>query len=412
MRQSPIDNLHLASEAIFLEYGDAAAAETPAGVPVRVVGTYGDLPLEYAAIRRGCALFDEPWRAVIEVTGPDRREFLNRMITQELKDLTPGGVRNAFWLNRKGRIDADLIVAELGPADGDRMLMLCDVHSAKRAIDGLNAYIITEEVTLADRTEQLHMLSLHGPTAAKLLEGIAATAPAEKSTATTTIAGHAATIIRHDATGDPGFLIVVDGAAASDVFRTLIEQGHDAAHGEHGGGVTSTNRLAGEVKLRPAGWMAFNMARIEAGSPLYNIDFGPESLPAESGVLKDRVSFTKGCYLGQEVVARMYSRGHSKQELVAVRFEAVRPVADEAPLLPEGGAPLSPEGGEPIGAITSSTLSPMLGSIPIGFAQVKQAHKAPGTKLMTTADGQPVGAIVQESLRFWSRGNSSGTAGN
>src|SRR5439155_2357027 len=99
--------------------------------------------------------------------------------------------------------------------------------------------------------------------------------------------------------------------SAVAIWQQLIEAGHDQNHGAAVlRGVPAT--LGAQVRLRPAGWHAFNIARIEAGTPLYNIDFGPESLPAESGVLLGRVSFTKGRYFGQEVVARMQSRGHSK----------------------------------------------------------------------------------------------------
>jgi folate-binding protein YgfZ len=145
--------------------------------------------------------------------------------------------------------------------------------------------------------------------------------------------------------------------------------------------------IGARVGLRPAGWHAFNIARIEAGSPLYYIDFGPDSLPAETGVLEDRVSFKKGCYLGQEVVARMHSRGHSKQVLVGVDFDTVPDPTTGFPLQPLGGTPVhlaTPVTGkdEPVGMVTSSTLSPMNGSRPVALVQLKQAHIAPGTALV------------------------------
>src|SRR5262245_1256909 len=108
-RVSPIQALHERAQAVLMPYGHD---ERDPGIPL--VATYGELELEYAAIRKHAALYDQPHRAVIEVTGPDRIDFLNRMITQELKGLSQGEVRRAFWLNRKGRIDADLRVIELG----------------------------------------------------------------------------------------------------------------------------------------------------------------------------------------------------------------------------------------------------------------------------------------------------------
>jgi folate-binding protein YgfZ len=151
----------------------------------------------------------------------------------------------------------------------------------------------------------------------------------------------------------------------------------------------------------PAGWLALNIARIEAGTPIFNLDFGTSSLPAETGVLDDRVSFTKGCYLGQEIVARMHARGHPKQVLVAIAFASVLEPAGGLPRLPETGAALSLAGAtEVIGQVTSSTLSPLRASSPIGFAMVRYAHRAAGTVLTTVVEGVEVKGVIQEGLSF------------
>jgi folate-binding protein YgfZ len=337
---------------------------------------------------------------LIEVTGADRLEFLNRMVTQELKGLAPGSVRRSFWLNRKGRIDADLRILNFV----DRILLETDIHAAARTIQGLSAFIITEDVTLRDLTVSTHRLSLHGPAAPLLLSHVAGVQGLETDrSASGRIAETEVTIFREDSTGEPGFELIVPSQAVSQVYTQLIQQGHDPNHGaaalrESGGS------LQDQVRLRPAGWHAYNIARIEAGTPLYNIDFGPNSLPAETGVLDDRVSFKKGCYLGQEVVARMHSRGHSKQVLVGIKFDVVKSPDDFA-LQPGEGAELFPlvddkPGPEPVGAITSSTISPMLGSAAIAFAQVKQSQQAAGTVLATTVDGVTINGTTQPSLAF------------
>lgn len=158
-------------------------------------------------------------------------------------------------------------------------------------------------------------------------------------------------------------------------------------------------------KVRPAGWHAFNIARIEAGTPVYLIDFGPDSLPAETGVLLDRVNFKKGCYLGQEIVARMNARGHPKQQLVGIRFEV-----DEAMRDPQTGLPPQPVtgtvlslagGGAEVGVVTSATLAPMLSSSPIAFAQAKWDHIAPGTKVECRTDRGTIAGAIQDGLKFW-----------
>ena len=114
----------------FLSYGPAGRDAAGA---CELVATLGDIESEYAAVRRGAGLLDSPHRATILVTGTDRRDFLNRMVTQELKDLNGPMARQAFWLNRRGRIEADLLLVELG----DRLLVDLDIHCAEQAATSL-----------------------------------------------------------------------------------------------------------------------------------------------------------------------------------------------------------------------------------------------------------------------------------
>ena len=170
-----------------------------------------------------------------------------------------------------------------------------------------------------------------------------------------------------------GLELIVPASEALNIYTSFVERAgeHDGHGAPHAG-----EAAARPARLRPIGWHAYNIARIEAGTPVYLIDFGPDSLPAQSGVLHDRVNFKKGCYLGQEIVARMHSRGHSKSQLIAIRFEP-----EESSRDPETGLPPQPVTGaavllaaaEPmeIGTITSSTLAPMLSSSPIAFAHLK-----------------------------------------
>lgn len=407
-RISPLRPLHQQAEAALAVYG-------PPEADVQVVETFGELELEYAALRKACVLLDQPHRAVLEVTGADRLDFLNRMLTQELKGFEAFHVRNSFWLNRKGRIDADLRLIELGSAEpgtpaGGRMLMDLDFHAAKRTVEGLSAFIITEDVQVRDLTEERHRLALHGPTAVALLREVSkpVAGPTIEDLSpgracVISIGGHAVVVDRDDSTGEVGLEMVLPVDAAVAIYQQLVETGQ--VHNGNG-----EQEPASRFRLRPAGWHAYNMARIEAGRPLYNIDFGPDSLPHESGVLRDRVSFTKGCYLGQEIVARMESRGHSKRSLVAVRCEQQMMPVDAGgismPRQPETGSHVwaaSAADGDPVGAVTSSTLSPMLGAVPVCFAMVKPGFREPGTELLVAADGGRIKGVVQEGLRFWKR---------
>src|SRR5438477_3979261 len=122
----------------YLPFGIAAADGSPT---CEVVASFGDVEAEYAAIRRGAGLFDSPHRGTIQVTGKDRQEFLNRMLTQELKDFSAGKVRETFWLNRTGRIDADLLLIELG----DRTLIDVDIHQAAKTVRTLGEFQFAED---------------------------------------------------------------------------------------------------------------------------------------------------------------------------------------------------------------------------------------------------------------------------
>jgi folate-binding protein YgfZ len=377
------------------------------------------------------------------------------MLTQDVARLEPGQSCNSFWLNRKGRIDADLRITrwERDGDDGDVFSADLDAGSVETFIRTLSAYVITEEVrfTIRTRVDQIsgvpsrndnpngtsHRISVHGPKAADLL--FAATAPdyqerilaLEPNQATWLPIGGAARVDRHDTAGVPGYELLVRHDDAADVYRTLLRFGRPdfmastteyASADERGAAIAARHDSPAEsrfatpasIRLRPCGWFAYNIARIEAGTPLFKIDFGPDNLPAETGVIDDRVNFKKGCYLGQEIVARMHARGHPKQRLVALRFDDdLPPGPDGLPPLPVQGdrilAPATSDTGatigaqgeaRPIGSITSSTFSPMLGRVPIAFAMVAWAHVAPGTRVLVETEGSLVGATVQEGLRF------------
>ncbi len=406
-RISPLRRRHQEAEASLVSYGPADHADGT----VELVETYGELELEYAALRKHCVLLDQPNRAVLEVVGRDRLAFLNNMLTQDLRDMGPHRVRRAFWLNKKGRIDSDVRVIDLP----NRTLLDVDIHAADRTLKTLNAHIIADDVTISPRTEQTHRFALHGPTglellkfAAELTTGADASGPLfdqfEPGTATVIrVAGHEVVVFREDCTGEPGLELIAPAAGAAEIYEKLLAMGR-LPDGDEGDSVASDRTLASRVRLRPAGWHAFNIARIEEGTPLFNIDFGTDSQPGESGVLDDRVSFKKGCYPGQEIVARIAHRGHPKQRLVAIKFESVQLDSDEPSRQPVTGSQLHPsEVSEAVGVVTSSTFSPMLGATPIAFGQVKWNYIVPGTVLIAMTEGGPVRGVVQPTLRFWSR---------
>jgi len=383
---SPLHNRHRSLEAFFLPYGSAED-------PSQVVETFGDLDMEYAAIRKGCVIFDQPHMGTLRISGADRTSFLNNMLTAELKALLPGTSRWAFWLNRKGRIDADLRLAQRA----SNMLVALDRHLCQATAKTLGSFVFTEDVVIEEASEQFHRIALHGPTGCTLIEHASTTmeTPIEKLDEHTntqiTIEGSTILVERADLAGEIGLELCIPVGDVVKVYDRLIEVAD-----QHPG-----------LKARPSGWLAINTARIEAGHPMFNLDFGATNLPIESGIFDQRVSTTKGCYLGQEVVARMHARHACNKRVVALKIEGQQITSEHQDIhQPITGSQLfepGKEGETPVGHVTSSTISPMLGAVPICLAMVKSPFFEPGTTLSVSAEGKLVPCTVQESLGFWKK---------
>lgn len=404
---SPLLALHETAGAVIAPYG-------PEGHGIPVVQVYTGIDREYAAIRKSAAILDLPQRSILAVSGQDRLSFLNRMLTQELKDLDSNGplfrLRRSFWLNRKGRIDADLVVI----AQPDEILIEVDAHAVIRAIEGLTSFIIADDVQITDRSREWHRFDIHGPAAAGVLTRVSTLGPGSPDPGSLPqfaariyeIAGTSALAWRLDVAGESGFSVAVRSDSAAEVYRLIAETpemiDHDRTRPDRGFDLKERAASADGRAVR-IGWHAFNIARIEAGTALYNLDFGPTSLPHETGdeTLHDRVSFKKGCYLGQEVVARMHSLGHPRQRLVAFDLADTTAQPITGSFIHAGADTSQP----PVGAVTSSAISPMLGGRSVCFGMVKYAHSNPGAEVwIEPAPGTSlIRATVRESLRYWSR---------
>lgn len=364
----------------------------PWGNTAEIVGMFDCVETEYAAIRRGAALCDRPQRGTLEIYGAQRLEFLQRMLTQDMKGLEPGQTRESFWLNRKGRIEADLLLCQLD----DRIVVDCAGAVAAEVAKSLNGFIFSEDVRIADTTSSNYRIAIHGPKALHLLEQAGASAAAIESLqslascAQTMIGSTMCVLARADSCGVCGVEIFVMRDHALAVWNALLGV-HDLLQG-------------GQRRGRPCGWLAYNMARIEGGTPLFEIDFGPTSLPHETALIDRRVSFTKGCYLGQEVVARMNSLGKPKQIICAFRMETSTLPVDGAQVF---SVVADRSIGDEVGVVTSSTMSPMLGAACVGFATIRFAHSAVGTPLTIAAESRPERATVQPQLASVIASNAS-----
>jgi aminomethyltransferase len=377
---NPLHALHQQAEADFQPYGD-----------IPVVSTFGEPQAEYAAIRKGAALIDRPHRGVLELTGRDRLPFLNNLLTNETwnKDrkapMPAGSAIYAFFLNVKGRIAADMNVIELG----DRTLIEMDARLVEPMSKSFDRYLFSEQVKLTPRSDTLHQFLLTGPAALGALRQAASGAEvpdlAPMQAAQIRVASHGIAILRDDITGVPSYTLIFPTESAEPLWTLLSSSPH----------ADPTQFLRHTGLARPTGWAAFNSTRIEAGRPLYGVDFDDSVLPAETGpqTFARGVSLTKGCYLGQEIVARMHARGQIARQLVGIRVSA--------DALPTAGAKLYDESQSEIGGITSSTLSPVLSNAPICLGYVKKGYFGEGTKLVVPAEGamRPAAVAVLPFLK-------------
>jgi len=368
---NPLYALHQQAEAEFQPYAQ-----------VQIVSTFGQPQAEYSAIHKACGMMDLPQRGIIELSGKDRLTFLNNLITNQVFDkqkkepIATGSGVYAFLLNAKsGRVIVDLTVLELG----DRTLLELDARLIENVLGILDRYRFAEEVRFESRLGALHEIALHGPGAKAILEKSLHVMPAIAEPITCgagRMIGQDLIVRRDDPCGVPGFHLILPAPSAVSVWDHLLVK--------FGG----SDKL-GKRELRPIGWAAFNACRIEAGRAVFGIDFDEEILPAETGQMRRAVSLTKGCYPGQEIVARMHARQQVAKQLVGFKMD------DDA--LPIAGAQIFDSNQNIVGVVTSSTISPVLSGAAIGFGFVKRPLFAVGSRLTIPAEGQMRGATVVET---------------
>lgn len=362
--KSPIDEFHQQAQAEMQDY-----------FGMEIVSTYGGLPLEYAAVFRSAAMMDRGFRAVIEVGGEDRLKFLNSLLTAELlkrdgaAGIGPGQWRFAFLLERKGRLIAEMNVLEVG----GRCLLDMDARLAETVAKELEKYHFRERVTIrpaqpARGAEELWQMGVYGPAAAKALGEAGLAEAGDLEVGQCAMSGDGVVVWRDDLGSAPAYGVMMPAAGAKGLWEKLL-------------------CVNGSTKVVPIGWAAYNAVRIEAGRPLFGIDYDNTFLPAETGQLGRGVSFTKGCYPGQEIVARMEARDQRAREVVRLRMGQE---------LPSAGAKVMDEAGNEVGVVTSSTISPRLSGRALALACVKKGANAAGTKLRVPAEGAMREAVVEE----------------
>src|SRR5829696_6140969 len=232
---------------------------------------------EYRALTEGCGLVDRAGRGRLALTGPDRREFLHGQITQDIETLEPGHGRYAALLTHKGKMLSDMRVLDLG----DELLLSCERAGLQEIFNMIRRYKLGADVELHKRTLEMGELSLIGPDEHDNVR---------------------ARLGEHD-------VILVATDLGVDVFCAA----------EATEGVRGTLLAAGAVEVGEA---AAELVRVESGRPRYGIDLDDNVIPQEAGLNERAVSFTKGCYVGQETVARLFYRGKPNRHLRGLKLSA------------------------------------------------------------------------------------------
>jgi folate-binding protein YgfZ len=322
----------------------------------------------YAAARKGAALIDRSRRGRLVVSGPDRAAFLQGLLTNDIVALKPGQGCYAVYLTPQGRMITDLLVYELG----DLLLLAMGVEVKDAMLARLDQLVFSEDVQLGDTTDQFGGAAIVGPDAARLaanvLSGIARNDLSgfpEHANARAGYAGAPVIVLRIDDAGVPGFEILVERARHAALMEEL--------------------RGAGAIDLDSS---AAEALRIEAGIPRFGADMDAETIPLEAGIESRAISFTKGCYVGQEVIIRVLHRGHGKvaRKLVGLTVQDGGTVAAGAAVTADAADART------IGQITSSSFSPRLAR-PIALGYVHREFTAPGTAVHIDGVSAAVSAL-------------------
>ena len=342
---------------------------------------FGDAAAEYRCASETVALIDKNYRAYLSFSGPDRVRYLNAILTNNVKDLRAGQGNVSLLLNPQGHILAEIETH----AFPDRLFCVSYAMIRARLIEVLDKFIIMDDVTLSDETQRFGTLAVEGPKAAMvakdltgldleqlsdlasvdvelLRSGIASGAHKSRSAQEDTPGKNSiqgtipCRIVKRSPGEVPGAEFVVETEKLGELWRILSD-----ATRKHGGG--------------PMGYTALSALRLAQGVPWFGYDFGEKQIPHEAGLQDSHISYTKGCYTGQEIVERVRSRGQVNRRRVELLFSG--------DAMPEAGTVLTLDGKE-MGYVTRSANIPKAagaGTRVIGMGYVRKEGTATGTTL-------------------------------
>jgi aminomethyltransferase len=351
--------------------------------------SYGDARAEYEAVRSagGVGLIDLSARGRIYVGGAEAVQFLNGLITNDVKTLAPHAWMHAAFPNVQGRLLASVRVARAGDEVG--FLIDTEPTTHRKVFGLLERFTLAGDFRVKDSTAETAQFSLQGARAGEIVESVFGGAAQAQNgqpqsashvafvTVITWRERHPVTLLHATHTGEDGYDLVCGADVAADLWDALTEAG-----------------------ARAVGFDAFEVLRVEAGEPRFGVDVNETNVVLEAGQEQEAVSYTKGCYIGQEIIARIHWRGHVAKRLAGLLLE------DEREL--EAGAKVSSLDGREIGRVTSQVFSPRLARR-IALAILKYDYLQAGTRVLVFVGEEERAAQVAE-LPF-TRGSWHTTAG-
>jgi folate-binding protein YgfZ len=349
--ETPLIQRHRAAGAKLAEYSGCI-------LPAEFAG----FDSEYRAARESVALFDTSWHAVISLAGPDRARYLNAILTNNIQALAEGQGALGLLLNAQGHILAELEVYALA----EKLLTLSHASVRERTVATLDKYIIMDDVELTDATDEVGSFAIEGPRAAVIVQqacGVALEKLPHMAIREGIVERMPCQLLRRSHFGQSGAEFI-----ARHQWLPLIWQKILSGVRAHGG--------------EPIGMNALNTLRLEAGVPRFPADFNDTVIPHEAALEETHISFTKGCYTGQEIVERVRSRGHVNRKRVNLQFSSTT--------VPAPGTKLRADGAD-VGTVTSAAFSPAAGAA-IGMGYVRREHNAPGSVLQL--EGEAATATV------------------
>lgn len=327
---------------------------------------YGDVQAEYDALHHAAAVLDLSLSAKLEVSGKNAVQFLNGLVTNDVKALQPGAGILAAFLNVQGKVVSLCRFYQTGA----HFLLEYNFINREAIFKNLSRFVLAGEFFVKDVSEERALLSVQGPKASELLSALTAQtieAEPEYRNYQAAISGINVLIASHSRCGSTGFDVFVPAEAKAAIHQALIERG-----------------------ALPSGSEALEIARLEAGIPREGVDVTDANILLEAGYDK-AVSYTKGCYLGQEIIARIHYRGQPARQLRRFVVEAVEP--------PSKGTELWAADGKKVGEITSSVNSFALHRL-IALGYVHRYYLAVGTSFTLKRDGAEQGiATIVEALQ-------------